>query len=117
MPINVQWDNESQNAVRYDFTGAWTWVDFGTAVASAKALLASVPHEVDVIINFSESSALPANALFGFTKSTKDSSPNVRNIAVVTKTKFFEILLNMFTQLNSKNYRKVVGCRTLEEAR
>ncbi|MCU0512815.1 MAG: hypothetical protein MUE40_09620 [Anaerolineae bacterium] len=58
MAIITMWDNREKQAVRMEFETEWTWKDLEAAIDATDKLIASVPHQVDVIIDI-EGANLP----------------------------------------------------------
>lgn len=63
MAISVNWDNEQDTLLRYDFVGSWNWNDLSQANLKAFRMMTAVDHEVNVIFNMAESAGLPVGAL------------------------------------------------------
>ncbi len=66
MPITVNWFNEEKTILRYYFEGDWTWADMDAAIARANALLASVDHRVDVLIDIRASQWMPSDGALSY---------------------------------------------------
>lgn len=67
MAILTVWDNRKQQAVRVEFESEWTWDDLEQAITTADQFIASVSHEVDIIIDL-EGSSLPKDFMNGAKK-------------------------------------------------
>ena len=61
MPINVSWENNTQNAVLFEFDGLWDWKDFHRAENQSNTLMDSVEQPVHLIISLKNSHRLPKN--------------------------------------------------------
>lgn len=64
MPASITWDDKSQTVLRYILTGTWTWAEFRLGVDEAVALINSVDHPVDVILDLRNSESLPLDNPF-----------------------------------------------------
>lgn len=58
MSIMVEWDNESQTAVRMVYEGTWNWRDHFLALDAVSALMSMVLHPVDLILDLQNSMPL-----------------------------------------------------------
>lgn len=59
MSINVSWENQSKTAVQVTLQRGWSWDELYQAIEQADALITSVPHRVDLIIDISHAGGLP----------------------------------------------------------
>lgn len=67
MAILTVWDSRKQTAVRVEFETEWNWSDLEGAIAKADDFIASVAHNVDIIIDL-EGSSLPKDFMNGAKK-------------------------------------------------
>lgn len=63
MPISVRWDNEGKSCIYYEIVGRWTWDEFNAVYEDVYAMLDTVSHTVDAIVDLRESQLLPQNTL------------------------------------------------------
>lgn len=59
MSIMVEWDNESQTAIRMSYENTWNWRDHFLALDAVNALMGTVLHPVDLILDLQRSMPLP----------------------------------------------------------
>ena len=71
MAILTRWDNKKKTIVLLEFESEWTWQDLEGAVQRADALIGSVEHYVDLIIDL-EGAAIPKD-VFTAAKTLLDS--------------------------------------------
>lgn len=62
MAIQLDWDNASHRIIRVQVEGRWTWDELEAALRRTIALMDSVSHKVDFIIDVSKSHMLPGGA-------------------------------------------------------
>lgn len=62
MAIVTRWDNKKKTIVLLEFESEWSWNDLEEAVQQADALIGSVDHFVDLIIDL-EGSSIPKDVL------------------------------------------------------
>jgi len=58
MGIVTRWDNSDKTAILLEFESEWSWENLQAALERADALLISVDHQVDIIIDM-EGSNVP----------------------------------------------------------
>jgi len=58
MAIVSSWDDRNKTRVHVEFESQWTWDDLSEAIDSIDGFIASVPHNVDIIIDL-EGSSVP----------------------------------------------------------
>jgi hypothetical protein len=62
MAIVTRWDNKKKTIVLLEFESEWSWNDLEESVQQADALIGSVDHFVDLIIDL-EGSSIPKDVL------------------------------------------------------
>lgn len=117
MPITVQWDSEEKSVVHYAFEGKWTWDEYHAAIAQAFEMVKDLPYVVNMILDFTQSSVFPSNALSHFSSSMKTPPREFDVAVVISKSGFVETLVAVFRRLSSKMGEKLVVRKTLDEAR
>lgn len=60
MPVEVRWYDERQTLIYFRYEGRWTWEDFYAAVDASRAMLDSVDHVVDIIVDMQASAGIPS---------------------------------------------------------
>lgn len=114
MPVNISWGNEAKTYVLFEFVGDWTWEEYYQTRKTGIEYADSVPHIVNMIIDYSASKMFPRNMLSHF-GSSMDRNPKSFDVAViVTQSAFVMALVNTLVRLN-KNAKFRVA-RTREEA-
>ncbi|MBC8171849.1 MAG: hypothetical protein H7X77_09250 [Anaerolineae bacterium] len=63
MSVSAAWHNPERKALVMTFTAPWTWAEFEKVSPKIEAAIASVSHNVDVIIDMSRAGEIPASAL------------------------------------------------------
>jgi hypothetical protein len=116
MSIQVEWDNEDHRIIRFDYDDKWTWADHFAAVQQSVAMMKTVDHTVDMIINLENSSHLPPNALTNIRSTALKGTPNWRITVLVGMNTFAQLLMNMFGKINKDLGQHFVAVDTMEEA-
>lgn len=63
MPLDFVWDDDAKTVIRYRARGRWNWNDFHKTVRISTFQLDRLDHDVDTILDLSESERLPAGAV------------------------------------------------------
>lgn len=103
MPITVSWDDTEKTVLRYDFEGNWTWDEFQQAKEESDAMLDSVPHSVDVILNYGNNHWLPPGAISRLRAMAANTRPNFSGrTIIVSESIVHRTLLNILR--NTSNW-------------
>ena len=99
MPISVEWDNETKTRIFYVFEGHWTWHEFDAIYKDVYAMLDTVSHNVDAIVDIRKSHLLPRNTLTEMRRLTFQQHENGGLTIFITENHFaqtlFRILINV----------------------
>ena len=60
MAVNAEWHDPERTVIIYRVEGTWDWGEFYRAVVRANALLDTVAHTVDFLVDMSRSTSVPA---------------------------------------------------------
>jgi hypothetical protein len=117
MSVTYRWDNAQKSIVHYQFTDNWTWDEFYPVLDQVNIEMQTLNHAVSVILDMSQSKAIPANTVSQFSKIARlgRERPGLR--AVVTANTFVVSLYRIFIKVNHRVQDRFVLCNTLEEAR
>ncbi|MBI1259133.1 MAG: hypothetical protein GC204_16815 [Chloroflexi bacterium] len=63
MPTQIDWENQEHTIIRMEFIGRWTWQEAYEGSKTGFAMVDSVDHVVNVIIDMRQSTALPLLSL------------------------------------------------------
>ena len=83
MTVQASWDNEDQTIIRTNFVGAWTWGEAHEAADTMNAMMASVDHTVNLIVDVTHSSRVPQFALKEIRAMLLKRSPNADLTVIV----------------------------------
>ncbi|MFN8377012.1 MAG: hypothetical protein U0694_29565 [Anaerolineae bacterium] len=61
MPVIVEWYTPEHTILYHRFIAPWTWEEYAHSEAQTRTLLDTVPHKVDLILDFKEMGRLPGN--------------------------------------------------------
>lgn len=118
MGIQVVWDNDGKTIMRYIYDSSWTWDQLADAIKQAEALYGDSDHKVGVIIDLTNSSMLPKDALSR--GRTMADAPHFEKLTIVVGANaFVRSFKNLFDKLYSAKIasREVHFAADLPEAR
>jgi hypothetical protein len=117
MPIYVHFDDEQHTLIRYEFVGRWTWMEYDGAIKEASDLAKPIPHNVNMILDFSRENVLPPNVLSNIGSSMKALPREFDFALVVSESAFIQALVKVYQRGYPRLGSKVSYVKTLEEAR
>ncbi len=101
MAITVQWDNQEQTVIRWDFDPTWSWDELADSVRVSGAMIAGTDEDVDIILNTKDSQP-PAGKITAYQRSAFTYTPsNVRMLILVCEPGYeaLQMILPFFQQL------------------
>jgi hypothetical protein len=116
--INVRWDDSAKQVILVTYPDGWNWVEFKQAGDNAEALLAEVPHDVDIIHYVT--GAIPTNTLSQIPEIARTSpsliNPQIRYAIVVGTSRYLEIAYRMFRTIYPQLTERLLMCETIDAA-
>lgn len=117
--IVAAWDNEEKTIIRVTYGLTWTWDDYFQADQAAQALLDSVDHRVDLILDMLNT-ALPADSLSRIPTLIRAgiglARPNTGIVVLVGTSGYLRTLISAFQKVYPQESRRVFLVETLDEA-
>jgi hypothetical protein len=59
MSVTIEWDNPQQTAIRWAFSGVWTWEEMNQVENTFRTLIDDAEQTVDIILDMTDSAFLP----------------------------------------------------------
>ncbi len=116
MAVHISWGNEAKTYTVFEFVGKWTWDEYYQARSEGIEMVKSVPHTVNLIVDYTQSSFFPNNMLSNF-GSSLDKVPKSFDLAIiVTQSNFVLALANMIAKLPFGKGVKFKVVKTMDEA-
>ncbi|MEO0596158.1 MAG: hypothetical protein AAF126_08625 [Chloroflexota bacterium] len=114
MTAEHDWLTDEQKVMVVTFADAWDWTDYVVTVDAAHETIASVSHDVNLIMHF-KSEIPKGNPLPHLKRSGATQTKNTRHTAFVTTgTRFIKVMTEII--VNNKNWVGPKYVRTIEEA-
>ena len=122
MGIEVVWDSDAKNVLRYIYDGRWTWSDLEKAREVAAQYEKSVAHRVDVIVDVQKSSLLPNGTITRARQvatTAPTTHPNEGITVIVGAGAFvrsiYDVMLKVYPDMIRR--RGILLAKNLQEAR
>ena len=122
MGIEVVWDSDAKNVLRYIYDGRWTWSDLEKAREVAAQYEKSVAHRVDVIVDVQKSSLLPNGTITRARQvatTAPTTHPNEGITVIVGAGAFvrsiYDVMLKVYPDMIRR--RGIFFAKNLQEAR
>ncbi|MFN8373789.1 MAG: hypothetical protein U0694_13055 [Anaerolineae bacterium] len=117
MPVNIQWDDEAQTRVLFEFSGKWTWDEYQKARQQGIRMTTDLPQIVNLIVDYSHCDMFPSNMLSHFGSSIEQNPKPFELAVIVTGSPFVKTLVNVITKVYTRKGVNFKVARTLEDAR
>lgn len=117
MTITVGWDNAEKTTLRYNLEGRWDWNSFYAALKQADALMDTVMHEVDIIVDISQSQHIPEGMISHIGSLGRKVHRNAGLTTLVGTNRFVVTLFDLFRKIRPQMSDNVRIVPSLEEAR
>ena len=117
MPIQVEWDNPRKSTIRAVFGERWTLEDLHQLIDDARALMETVPHRVDVILDLTETKYIPPNLLPAAGRADRLAQPNLGLIVAAHAPTYLKALIDALRNIAPSIIARTACVATLEDAR
>jgi hypothetical protein len=120
MGVKLQWDNEEQTIIRYEFTDPWTWEEFREALDADDAMIAGVDHTVHLLFDMMNIHTAPSNMLVKLPQIVDSINPRLGLIVVAGGYIWIQSIGEIFYKSYGRTVEGFAGlkkARNLEEAR
>jgi hypothetical protein len=119
MGIQVDWFDPEHTIIRYTYRGDWGLKEFETAIDTGYALMRSVSHTVDSIIDMRDSSRPNENIFFQANKTVDRMPSNQGVIAIVGADLLTRSLHDAYVRVQGQLLKSRLDfrfCATIDEA-
>ena len=106
MGVEVTWANENKTAFLTTLDGKWTWDEIHAVMTTIQTMAQTVDHTVHLIADIRQSGPIPAGVPITQARNVLQlRPPNAGLVIVVTKTTFFQTLVEAFNKMFSGGTR------------
>jgi hypothetical protein len=119
MPVKSGWYDETKQIILHQFEGRWEWHDLFNAISTSKTLMDSVDHKVFIILDVSQTRALPAiniKSLQALANPPTSGHPNMAGRYLIGVRSYLRSIYNVFVKLFPQGARQYRLVDTIEEA-
>jgi len=117
MPITVEWDDEAQTIVRWDFVGRWNFDDVKAALEKSVSLRKSIEGKSSVILNFERSESLPMGAVTQMIQGMAKMPDKREMVVIAGSSGLLKSLAAIYLKVRRGQNDKLGVVDTLEQAR
>ncbi|HUN08569.1 MAG TPA: hypothetical protein PLQ56_18325 [Aggregatilineales bacterium] len=120
MPVSLQWDNDEQTILRYDYCGRWTWEEYAPVFERASILLRESNWTVHFIVHLKDEVArnhLPAGALVRVVNIFRNAPATAGKTIIVNAGMVYRTVAQTGAAAYPAIGKKYGFADTLEEAR
>lgn len=119
MTVHMMWDDPEKTILHFEFERDWKLAEFEARHIESLDWVKAQPHNVHVVVDFSQLITLPVNALSSFENLTRryPRPANIDVIVVVARKNFFMRLLDIYTRVFNREGTQILTANTIEEAR
>lgn len=89
MTVNVYWQDETQQILRYDFIAKWSWDEYFAALSLGRTLMMAVPHYVCILNDMTSTIHLPDDFMTKARNVTGSRPLNTGRAIFVSNDTFF----------------------------
>ncbi len=108
MTIHVTWGNENKTVLINVYEGLWNLDDFYGAVRQTNALLDSVNHKVNIILDVGKSGLFPKGLMSAVRMLSQNPHPNNGMMAMVGCNVFVRVFYDTFMKVFAQPRAKQV---------
>lgn len=121
MSVSLKWDNHNKTVLRLFFWEEWTVKQYGELFESALQEIASVKHDVDILIDFRTGEFLPKFDTIPIFRRMMDSLPSNAGILVYVSESqaqraLFNVHLKFYESIRKHQARRLFFVDDLPEA-
>lgn len=115
--VRVAWDNEEKTAILWRFSGRWTWEDYYAAKRDVIAMMESVEHKVDSIVDLRQTAFIPSGGLSQARALAMKPHPNEGITVMLSSSLFMKTTMSTLGRLYSHIATHYRMADDLDEAR
>ena len=121
MSVSLKWDNHNKTVLRLFFWDEWSVKQYGELFEDALDMIASVSHDVDVLIDFRTGDFLPKFDTVPIFRRMMDSLPDNAGVLVYVSESqaqraLFNVHLKFYESLRKRQSRRLFFVDDLPEA-
>ncbi|MFQ3565896.1 MAG: hypothetical protein SNJ59_02745 [Aggregatilineales bacterium] len=116
MENTIFWDDKKHRRLRYVFAGVWDWDEFYAQIDAGCALIATVAHPVDMLLDFRMAGALDPDAVLKLKRAASLAEDLDGRCVVIADDAAMQTTYHLFLHVYPRLQAKFFLCTTVEEA-
>jgi len=116
MPITTSWYDEDHRVVVQRYVGKYTWEEFSQEAENTRTLANSVPYNLVLLIDESQSNFMPSGNVLANGRSAMTGMPeNYTQVIVVIQSRLVEVFANLLFEMMPRYRSRMKIVKTVEE--
>lgn len=107
MPIHLSWYDKTETVLLYQFKGHWNWEDFRKQMKVGREWMASKPHTIHFIIDFSENRQLMTGLLQEAQHMLATAPANAGKMVIINANHFLQLIYAVLKQIEYRFPQKL----------
>jgi hypothetical protein len=116
MPIQADWDNDTQTVIRIHAHDPWTIEEYSQATLQAYSMMESLTACVHVIIDFTDAYSFPKNMLSGASGANVHIHPRQGLVVIVKISPYLRAVIKATLRVFPRLKHNVFFTQTVQEA-
>lgn len=116
MGVRVNWWDETEQILHYEFHDPWTWHDYERALTQGRALMREKPHPVCIINNLLDTHKFPGLIISRMKRYIETRPANTGLVVFVTESFFIHTIIQTFHTIYPRLAGGYVLAPTTEDA-
>lgn len=118
MAVQIAWDTQEKDIVRYLYDENWTWEEFFEAVKQTKAMAESAPSNIGIIMDANSSHLkFPPNMVTHLKNALRNRHPKSKIVVVTIQNAFLRTLITTISKISGKDGHELRIANSEDEAR
>src|SRR5688500_6132016 len=118
MAVQIAWDQQEPDIVRYLYDENWTWEEFIEAVQRTKTMAESGPAYIGIIMDANSSHLkFPPNMVTHLKNALRNRHPKTKIVVVTIQSAFLRTLITTISKISGKDGNELRVANSEDEAR
>ncbi len=102
MPVNVSWDDEARTLLSFRIAGHWTSQELNWSWLECIAMIKSVPHNVNTIVDITEMVNMPMDLVMQTVQLIRSQPHNAGVSFVTTDSRYLNLLFDNLRRITPR---------------
>lgn len=97
--IELDWNDLQKTIIHYTFIDPWTWDEYYKTNPKRDMMLSTIPHVVDIILDFRRGKHIPSQAMTHFRKAAAWDNPQRGIVVIIGVHSMLQSLANIMMRV------------------